>query len=262
MKKEEKPPLYRFEEIIADLRAENGCPWDRKQTHRSLRPHLIEEAYELLDAIESGDPASLKEELGDLLLQVYLHAQIAREEGRFTIDDVAESIIGKIIHRHPHVFGDERAENAGEVLERWEELKKKEKPHRTSILEGLPRGLPALLRAYRMQQRVSRVGFDWERIEDAEAKLDEEVAEFKEALASSDRDRIEDEAGDILFSIVNLLRFMEVNPEEALRGTVEKFGKRFMQVERRAGEQGRSLREMSIDEMERLWQDAKGDAQR
>ena len=260
MDRKEKPPLYRFEEIIAALRAENGCPWDRKQTHRSLRPHLIEEAYELLDAIESGDPGSLKEELGDLLLQVYLHAQIAREEGRFTIDDVAESIIGKIIHRHPHVFGDERAESAGEVLERWEELKQKEKPDRSSILEGLPRGLPALLRAFRMQQRVSRVGFDWERIEDAAAKLDEEVAELKEALASSDRARIEDEAGDVLFSMVNLLRFLEVNPEEALRGTVEKFGRRFMAIERRAGEEGRRLQDMSIEEMERLWQEEKGGA--
>ncbi len=259
MEKEEKPPLYRFEEIIATLRAENGCPWDRKQTHRSLRPHLIEEAYELLDAIESGNPDNLKEELGDLLLQVYLHAQIAREEGRFSIDDVAESIIGKIIHRHPHVFGEDRVRDAEQVLERWEELKRKEKPERVSMLEGIPKGLPALLKAYRVQQKVSRVGFDWERIEDATAKLDEEVAELKEALASKDRDRIEEEAGDMLFSIVNLLRFMEVNPEEALRMTVEKFRGRFMHIEKRADEMGKRLEEMPIEEMESLWREAKGE---
>ncbi len=255
----EKRPLYQFAEIIAALRGENGCPWDKKQTHRSLRPYLIEEAYEALDAIESGDPAHIREELGDILLQIYLHAEIAGEQRQFTIDDVAQSIIDKIVLRHPHVFGDASVRDADHVADRWEQIKKKEKPHRESILDGVPKHLPALLKAYRIQQKVSRVGFDWERIEDVAAKLDEEVGEFKVAIASSDKEKITDEAGDILFSMANLLRFMHINPEEALEKTTAKFVRRFRYIEKRAAEMEKNLEDMPIDEMEQLWQEAKGE---
>lgn len=254
----EKRPLYQFAEIIAALRGDNGCPWDKKQTHLSLRPYLIEESYEALDAIESGDPAHIREELGDILLQIYLHAEIAREQKQFTIDDVAQSIIDKIILRHPHVFGDASVRDADHVADRWEQIKKAEKPHRESILDGVPKHLPALLKAYRIQQKVSRVGFDWERIEDVAAKLDEEVGELKGAIASSDKEKITDEAGDILFSMANLLRFMHINPEEALEKTTAKFVRRFRYIEKRAAEMEKNLEDMSIDEMERLWQEAKG----
>ena len=258
MEFKEKRPLYQFEEVITILRGENGCPWDRKQTHQSLKPFLVEETYEALDAIDGGDAAHIKEELGDILLQIYLHAEIAREEGMFTIDDVARSIIDKIILRHPHVFGSARVRDADQVVERWEEIKKMEKPHRVSILDGVPKHLPALLKAYRIQQKASRVGFDWERIGDVAAKLDEEVGEFKKALSSDDRENIADEAGDILFSIVNLLRFININPEEVLDRTATKFTARFQYIERRAGEMNRSLDDMTIDEMEQLWQESKG----
>lgn len=258
MEFKEKRPLYQFEEIITALRGEHGCPWDKKQTHLTLRPYLIEETYEAIDAIESGDPGHMKEELGDILLQIYLHAEIAREKGEFTIDDVARSIIDKIILRHPHVFGDDRVRDADQVVERWEEIKKKEKPHRESILDGIPKHLPALLKAYRIQQKVSRVGFDWEKIEDVTAKLDEEVKELKDALLSPDSEKIADEAGDILFSIANLLRFININPEDALSRTINKFTARFRYIEKRAGETAKNLEEMTIDEMENLWQEAKG----
>lgn len=257
MKFKETRPLYRFAEIVAALRAENGCPWDRKQTHDSLRPYLIEEAYEALDAIESGDPAHIKEEMGDVLLQIYLHAEIARERGDFTIDDVAQSIIDKIILRHPHVFGGERLAESDQVVEQWEKIKKEEKPGRESLLDGVPRHMPSLLKAYRIQQRASRVGFDWERIEDVSAKLDEEVAELKAAIASPDREQAAEEAGDILFSIANLLRFMNINPEDALMKTIDKFTARFKYIEKRANDIGKNLEEMTIDEMERLWQESK-----
>ncbi|HOT45896.1 MAG TPA: nucleoside triphosphate pyrophosphohydrolase [Spirochaetota bacterium] len=257
MEFKEKRPLYQFAEIIAALRGENGCPWDRKQTHESLRPYLIEEAYEALDAIESGDPVHIREELGDILLQIYLHAEIARERNQFTIDDVARSIIDKIILRHPHVFGDATVRDADHVADRWEQIKKAEKPHRKSLLDGVPKHLPALLKAYRIQQKVSRVGFDWERIEDVAAKLDEETGELKAAMASSDREKITDEAGDILFSIANLLRFMHINPEEALEMTIGKFTRRFQYIEQRAAEMEKNLEEMTIDEMESLWQESK-----
>jgi tetrapyrrole methylase family protein / MazG family protein len=260
MEFKEKRPLYQFAEIIAALRGENGCPWDKKQTHQSLRPYLIEESYEALDAIDSGDPDHIREELGDILLQIYLHAEIAREQGQFTIDDVAQSIIDKIILRHPHVFGDASVRDAEQVADRWEQIKKVEKPHRESILDGVPKHLPALLKAYRIQQKVSRVGFDWERIGDVAAKLDEEVGELKDAIASSDREKITDEAGDILFSMANLLRFMHINPEEALEKTTAKFTRRFRYIEKRASEMEKNLEDMSIDEMERLWQEAKGKA--
>jgi len=253
----EKRPLYILEEIAAILRGENGCAWDREQTSKSLKPYLIEEAYEVYDAIESGNTEEIKEELGDLLYQVYAHSQIAAEKGLFTIDDVAKGIAHKLVHRHPHVFGEEVITSADEVSDRWEKIKKKEKSHRESILDGVPRHEPALLRAYRIQQKVSRIGFDWEKIEDVINKIDEEVDELKKAVADNDRDAIVDESGDILFSIVNALRFISVNPEEALTGAIQKFISRFRHVEKAADAMGRDMDEMSIIELEELWQDSK-----
>ncbi len=257
----EKRPLYMLEELAAILRSENGCAWDREQTSRTLKPYLIEEAYEVYEAIDSGADDNLREELGDLLYQVYAHAQIAREENRFTIDDVARGIVEKLVYRHPHVFGGERALNAGEVIERWERIKKKEKAHRKSILDGVPAHLPSLLKAYRVQQKVSRVGFDWEKAEDIVAKLDEEVAEFKEALASGEAegglDRMEDEMGDILFTMVNIARFFGINAEDALNRTVNKFIDRFRSLENDAAALGRKLEDMSPAELDGLWEAAK-----
>jgi tetrapyrrole methylase family protein/MazG family protein len=250
-------PLYILEEITSILRGEKGCAWDKKQTPISLRPYLIEEAYELYDAIGKEDPAHIREELGDLLMQVYMHAQIASEKNQFAIDDVARSIIDKIILRHPHVFGDEEVNDADEVIRRWEKIKQKEKGDREHLLDGVPQHLPALLKAYRIQQKVSRVGFDWGRIDDVSSKLDEEVSELKKALGSADMDTIEEEAGDVLFTIANLLRFININPEDALQKSTSKFTARFNYIENRAREMNRNLDDMDIDEMERLWTEAK-----
>lgn len=250
-------PLYKLEEIAAILRAEKGCAWDRKQTPDSLKPYLIEEAYEVYDAIEKGDSDNLKEELGDLLYQVYFHAQIAKEEGRFTIDDVADEISQKLIRRHPHVFGNDSVKDADEVTEKWEKIKKKEKAGRKHHLDGVPQHLPALLMAFRVQEKVSRLGFDWEHVHDAMEKLDEEIAEMKDALLQNDREALIDEAGDLLFSIVNTLRHLKVEPEEALRRSVNRFRRRFNEVENEAAARKQEIEAMSPDELESLWKLAK-----
>jgi tetrapyrrole methylase family protein / MazG family protein len=259
MEFKETRPLYLLAEIASILRAPNGCAWDRAQTSVTLRPYLIEEAYELYEAIGSGDPAEIMEELGDLVYQVYAHAQIAQEAGQFSIDDVAQGIVTKLIGRHPHVFGNEKADTPDEVTDKWEKIKKKEKAYRESILDGVPASLPALLKSYRVQQKASRIGFDWERIDGAIDKLDEEVAEFKEALACTPKGspEIEEEMGDMLFTLVNIARFTGVNPEDALARTVNKFMMRFRFVEKEAAARGRALEEMSIEEMDALWERAK-----
>ncbi len=253
----EKRPLYILGEIAKILRGENGCHWDKKQTSQTLKPYLIEEAYEVYDAIDSGNTEELKEELGDLLYQVYAHAQIADENNSFTIDDVALGIIDKLIMRHPHVFGDEEAKDAEEVIAKWELIKKNEKKDRKSILEGVPRHLPSLLKAYRIQQKVSRVGFDWDNVKDALNKIDEEVGELKEAISCGDKEKIINESGDILFSIVNALRLININADEALNRTVNKFIKRFMYVEKRVSRSGMKIEEMSLDELDILWEESK-----
>jgi tetrapyrrole methylase family protein/MazG family protein len=255
----ENRPLYLLEEIASILRGENGCAWDREQTSESLKPYLIEEAYEVYDAIGTKDPEHLKEELGDLLYQVYAHAQIAREERQFSMDDVAQGIVDKLIHRHPHVFGDDKVESAGEVIERWEKIKKKEKASRESILDGVPSHLPALLKAYRVQQKVSRVGFDWDRIANVVKKLDEEIAEFKEAITSEKRrsEMTAEEIGDILFTLVNISRFIGINPEDALIRTVDKFMNRFRFIEREGAARGTPVEDMSLETMDELWEKAK-----
>ncbi|MBN1534311.1 MAG: nucleoside triphosphate pyrophosphohydrolase [Spirochaetes bacterium] len=253
----EKRPLYHLREIAAVLRGEKGCAWDREQDSMSLRPYLIEEAYELYEAIESGDHDHVKEELGDLLYQVYAHAQIASESGLFDIDDVAAGIAEKLVRRHPHVFGDAGTMTAEQVSDNWERIKKKEKTERESLLDGVPPHLPALLRAYRVQQKVSRVGFDWERIDDVVAKIEEELGEFKEAVRGGDTALAAEECGDILFTLVNALRFAKVNPEEALRSATDKFMARFKAVERMAAESGKPLEEMTLQEMDGLWERTK-----
>ena len=227
------------------------------RTSKTLKSYLIEETYELYDAIENDDTKSMKEELGDVLYQVYAHAQIAEEEGKFTVDDVANGITEKLIRRHPHVFGDEGQKDKDQVSIDWEKIKKKEKAAHQSILDGVPGHVPALQKAYRVQQKVSRIGFDWDRIDDVVTKLDEEIAEFKEALASGNREHMLEEVGDILFTLTNISRFLSINPEEALKKTVDKFMKRFRFVEDETRSSGKNLEEMSLAEMDALWDKAK-----
>lgn len=241
--------------IMAVLR--ERCPWDRKQDHQSLKPYLVEEAYELIEAIEEGSPGKMKEELGDLLLQILFHARLAEERGEFDIGGVIEAIGKKMVARHPHVFGSERYETPEEVAGQWEERKKEEGKLRESLLDGVPRGMPSLLRAHRLQSRAAGAGFDWKRIDDVLLKLEEELREFREALRAGRQEAVEEELGDIFFVLVNLSRFVGVNPEEALRKTTGKFISRFRHIEARAEEEGLSLRDMTLEDMDALWEDAK-----
>ena len=249
-----------FVDLVAKLRSPDGCPWDRKQTTESLKPFLIEECYEVVDALDEGSPDKIKEELGDLLFQIMFHARIAEEQGRFTIEDVIAANIDKMVRRHPHVFGDAHFSTDREVLANWEEIKKKEKGYeeRKSVLEGVPKHLPSLLRAHSLQERAARVGFDWNRIDEALPKLDEEIVEFKASLKQKDAAGIEEELGDIFFMLVNISRFLGVNPEEALRKTISKFIHRFRYIEEHAANAGKTLNDMTLDEMENLWQKSKG----
>jgi tetrapyrrole methylase family protein/MazG family protein len=246
--------------LMAKLRSPEGCPWDRKQTPESLKPFLIEECYEVIDALDEGSPEKVKEELGDLLFQIVFHARIAEEKGQFTMRDVIAANLEKMTRRHPHVFVDAKLSTDKEVLSNWEEIKKKEKFYedRKSLLEGVPRHLPSLLRAHSIQERAARVGFDWSHINEALPKLDEEMAEFKESLQKKDAAGIEEELGDIFFMLVNISRFLNVNPEDALRKTISKFIHRFRYIEENAADAGRALSDMSLDEMEQLWQESKG----
>ena len=243
--------------IMARLRAPGGCPWDREQSREDLKTYLVEETYEVLDAIDRGDPSSLKEELGDLLLQVVFHAQIADEEKSFDIWDVCRAINGKLIGRHPHVFGEVKADTPDQVLKNWEAIKKAERGGRASSLDGVPKVLPALLKAYRLQQKASRVGFDWKNISDVEGKVDEEWRELKEAAESGRLERVKEELGDYLFAIVNLARFLKVDPEDALQMANEKFTRRFRAVEEEAKGQGRDIHGMALEEMDEIWEEVK-----
>ncbi len=244
-------------EIMRKLRSEQGCPWDRKQTHQSLKAYLIEEAYELMEAIDEEAPEKMKEELGDLLFQIVFHAQLASERGEFNIRDVLEAINKKMIVRHPHVFGTDRLETAEQVLKRWDEFKKKEGKLQESLLEGVPRAMPSLLRAKKVQERASKVGFDWSEVDQVLEKVKEEFNEFIESLRHGKKQEIEEELGDLFFSLVNLSRFVKVNPEDALQRTTTKFVKRFQYIEQKAREHGKSLEEMSLEEMDALWEEAK-----
>lgn len=248
----------RLVEIMDRLRGEDGCPWDRKQTRESLKPFLIEEAYEVLETIDEKDAKKLKEELGDLLYQILFHARISKENGEFDIEDVLSASIEKMVRRHPHVFGDVKAANAEEVLKQWEAIKKSEKgEERRSILEGVPSHLPALLRAHQLQARAARVGFDWEHADQVFSKVKEEMMEFEEVFRAKDHKRMEDELGDLLFALVNIGRFIEVNPEDALRKSISKFISRFRYIEEELAKQGREWGDVSLGDMEILWQEAK-----
>ena len=247
-------------EIMARLRGEGGCPWDREQTHESIKPYLIEETYEVLEAIDDQDLAKLCEELGDLVLQVVFHAQMAEEAEAFSIADVLASINDKLRRRHPHVFGDVKAETAQEVLFNWEQIKQAERRREkgeASLLDGVPRELPALLRAHRLQEKAARVGFDWAEAQEVLRKVEEELAELRVAMQAQGTDRMESEMGDLLFALVNLSRFIAVNPEEALRKTIARFIARFRFIEEELVRRGRSLKQASLQEMDALWADAK-----
>ena len=242
---------------MARLRGPGGCPWDREQTFDTIKSYLLEETYEVLDAIDRRDFEELAGELGDLQLQVVFFAQMAAEQGRFTIEEVLERIQSKLVRRHPHVFGDESAETAGQVLKRWNELKAAEKGPQASsaLLDGVSRSTPALVEAYQLTSRAAQVGFDWQRYEELIAKLHEELAELEAARHGAGD--LEDEMGDLLFMMVNIARFLKLDPEMALRKTNRKFRERFGQVERGLGDRGKTPAEATIEEMEELWQQAK-----
>jgi tetrapyrrole methylase family protein/MazG family protein len=266
-----------FERLVklqARLRAPNGCPWDVEQTHLTLRTYLIEEAYEVLEALESGDDAKFAEELGDLLLQVVFHAQIAAEEKRFTAADVVREIHQKMVRRHPHVFGEKRAKDATEVLKNWEQIKAEERRAQksqqgagenetaqqqapASLLDGIPHTLPAVMQGYQLTRRASRIGFDWDEVEGVIAKLQEELSELGAARTIQSSEQIEDELGDVLFAAVNLARFLKVDPEIALKRTNAKFISRFREMERLARASGRTLADVPRSDMELLWEQAK-----
>ncbi|MFZ5884241.1 MAG: nucleoside triphosphate pyrophosphohydrolase [Chloroflexota bacterium] len=246
-----------FQEIVAHLRAPDGCPWDREQTHETLRKHLLEEAYEAISAIDSGDFAAMREEFGDLLLQVVLQSQIANEEGQFNVNQVIHGIHAKIVRRHPHVFGDLKLDGVDGVLANWEKLKEKERGKKQDgkgLLDGVPLALPALSQAQEYQERAARVGFDWTEIEGVLDKIAEEIEEVRQAANGAE---LAAELGDLLFALVNLARWKKVDAESALRATNMKFKQRFGYVEQGAKKQGRNLSELTLDEMESLWQEAK-----
>ena len=251
--------FHRLREIIAVLRGPNGCPWDRKQTHESLRPYAIEEVYELIDAIDQQDDENIIEELGDVLLQVMLHSQIGEDNGYFQVDDVIRSITDKMIHRHPHVFGNQEAETVEEVYKNWDELKKEEKGKQpASVLDGIPGELPSLAKAYKLQHKAAKVGFQWEDVSGVWDKLDEELLEVKEAIETEDSQEIEKELGDVLFVIANLARYYKVNPEMALNRSNRKFLSRFTYIEEQLKKQQKDINQTSLEEMDNLWDQAKG----
>lgn len=248
-------PIERLLEIMRRLRGPDGCPWDREQTLDSLKSNLIEETYEVIDAIEGGDRAALCGELGDLLLQVVFQAQLCAEENQFNFDDVVSGIADKLVRRHPHVFGDVQADTSGEVIRNWEKIKKTEKggDMPRSLVDGIPRHLPALAKANLVQKRVARAGFEWDEIGGVVDKLDEEVAEVKEAMAQKDAAAIREELGDLMFSVVNLSRYLGHEPEELLNENIAKFMRRFQGVENRLHAEGRELEACSVEELEAVW---------
>jgi tetrapyrrole methylase family protein/MazG family protein len=254
----------RLHEIVNILRSPGGCPWDQEQTHQSIRKNLIEETYEVIETIDEDDPDHMKEELGDLLLQILLHSQMEEEVGTFNVYDVIEGLNDKLIFRHPHVFGEQQAENANEALQNWEQMKAEEKKRKgqdlqqISVLDGIPRDLPALMKGYKLQKKAAKVGFDWDDVDGVFAKIEEELAELKEAVQhnqSAEERKLE--LGDLLFAAANVARFIDTDPEEALAATNRKFIQRFQYIEERLREQGRTPSDSNVDEMEQYWQAAK-----
>jgi tetrapyrrole methylase family protein/MazG family protein len=250
-------------EIMARLRGPHGCPWDREQTRTSLKPFLIEEAYEVLEAVESGSAAALREELGDLLFQAVFHAQLAAEAGEFTMTDVLDALTRKMVRRHPHVFADGTVTTAVDALRQWEAIKRSEADgQRASVLDGVPRSLPSLLRAQRVQSKAARVGFDWHTAEAAWDKVREEMHEVGEAVAGGDRDRVQAELGDVLFSLVNVARLSDIDAEEALHGAITKFRTRFASIEADLTARGAEAASTTPEELDRLWNVAKAREER
>ena len=248
------PNLEKLVDIIAILRSENGCPWDREQTHKTLRPNMLEEAYEAVDAIDDNNIPNLKEELGDVLLQVVLHAQIAKDNGEFDIEDVAKELSDKLIHRHPHVFGNTTVDSAQEVVVNWDKLKQEEKTYRKSILDGISKSQSALMSAQKISKKVVKVGFEWDSVESLKECIKSEYKEFEEAVESGDFERMEDEMGDIFFATVNLARWYKIDAEQALLRSNKKFIKRFKKME---DLKTKPLEEYSYDEFNELWKKAK-----
>lgn len=255
----EKELFEKLVDVIATLRSENGCPWDREQTHETLKSTLIEETYETLEAIDAGDPKKLKEELGDLLLNIMLQAQIAAEHKDFDIYAVIETLTEKLIRRHPHVFGDVNVEDSNEVVKNWEEIKRQEAGYedRQSVLDGIPNALPTLLRAQKIQNRAARVGFDWDKLADVVAKVDEELEEVKASIKADEREAISAELGDLFFAIVNLCRFMEIQAEETLRNANRKFMTRFKWMEAELERRGTNFEAQDLASLDEIWEAAK-----
>ncbi|MBE6742293.1 MAG: nucleoside triphosphate pyrophosphohydrolase [Ruminococcaceae bacterium] len=255
----DKYNVYDLISIVKVLRVPGGCPWDREQTHESIKKNFIEETYEVIEAINKQSPDMLKEELGDVLLQVALHAEMEREKGSFDFDDIANDIVQKLIIRHPHVFGETVAKTGEEALSSWDSAKAKSKgtKSQSESMLSVPRELPALMRAQKIQHKAAKVGFDWDDIDGAFYKLDEEINELKSALANGESAEIEDEFGDVLFSCVNISRFLKLDSEEALTGATDKFLERFTVVEKLANENGIDMKNSSIQELDALWDEAK-----
>ena len=251
-----KEEFARLCEIVATLHAPNGCPWDREQTIQSLAPKLIEESYEALHAVREKDDGNLREELGDVLLLVIMQAQIAAEEKRFTIADIAREVSEKLVRRHPHVFGEAKVRGSEAVVKQWEDIKQREKEHR-AYLDGVAKALPALMRAEKIQKKAARVNFDWRELRDVIAKVEEELGEMKEAIASDKRERIADEIGDFLFAVVNLARKSGFEAEELLQAATDKFVSRFTEMEKRLQQRGAKLGEASLEQLDAIWEEIK-----
>jgi len=254
-----KDQFAKLVEIMAELRGEQGCPWDREQTYETLRQYLLDETYEVLELIDEARYDELKNELGDLLLQVLFQSQIAKEEGRFDIQDVVQNIYEKLIHRHPNVFGDSVIKTAKEQTVNWEKMKKKENAER-SMIDGVPKQLPSLLRAHRIQQKAATVGFDWDSQLPVLEKVEEEINELKQAIKNKNADEIQEEFGDLLFTMVNLSRFLRVNPEDSLRLSTNKFADRFRKMERQVKERNLTFERMTLKEMDEIWDSIKHDS--
>jgi tetrapyrrole methylase family protein/MazG family protein len=255
-------PVNNLVSVMKKLRSENGCPWDREQTHKTLKKYLIEESAELMDSIDDEDDQGICEELGDLLMHIVFHSQIAEEKGSFTFKDVAEGITEKMIRRHPHVFADRKAPDSQSVIKMWDEIKKTEKKSkkvlRNSILDGVPRHMPSLLRAHEIQRKAAKVGFDWSSSDQIIEKIEEEISELKDAVRSGSESEINEEIGDLIFSVVNLARYRNTeSAEEIINSTIQKFERRFRYIEEKLADDNNTPERSSLEEMEKLWDEAK-----